>query len=101
MEKFRRVIKAICGVIEVGDRALSRGPFKPAPENHNEICCWSSAGASRGVGGGELCSDGIGCYGQGEDGEFYEGREQAEKSQAREPSPAGEQSKDGEEEGCA
>ena len=79
MEKFCCVIQAICGVVKVCDRALSRGSFKATPEHHNEICCRSSAAASRGVGRGELRSDGIGCYGQGENGEFHKGREQAKK----------------------
>ena len=92
MEKFRCVIQAIRGVIEVGDRALIRGSFKAAPENHNEICCWSSAGASRGVGGGELCSDGVGRDREREEGELTEAQRQGEGREAYALSPKGEES---------
>jgi hypothetical protein len=92
VEKFRREIKAIRGVIKVGDRAFRRRPFKATPENHNEICGWSSAGASRGVRGGELCSDGIGGDREREEGELTEAQRQGEGCEAYALSPKGEES---------
>ena len=101
MEKLRRVIKAIRGVIEVGNGALSSGSFKAAPENHNEICGWSSAGASRGVWGGELCSDGIGGDREREEGELTEAQRQGERRQAQAPSLKSEEGNEAQEKGKA
>ena len=101
MEKFRRVIKAICGVVEVGDRALRRRPFKAAAEHHNEIRCWGSAGVSRGVGGGELCTDGIGGNRKREEGKLAQAQQQGERRQAQAPSLKSEEGNEAQEKGKA